>query len=221
MLVLISLFLILALSAEALDTYGFHYVDLSAVIVSLPWMRYILASHKPTLRSYFTWDKAYLVSMAYTIILISLPMFLLEKGLSYMDPVFTGRVVNVSSLFMHLVIVLLFVVITGPVSFIFPTIALNKPFSLGKTFRDVLPFYGQYLISMFLALLRLIFIMLPLFAIGVFTMILAIFHPEYIPAGVTPYLLAIFLLVSLLSIYFWVTYCYTILTAYYKKHLMQ
>lgn len=206
------------LSAEAPHTYGSQYMYLSTVIVSLPWMRYILASHKPTLRSYFTWDKAYVVAMAYTILLFGLPMFLLEQGLY--TP-FMGKAENGTNLLIYFGCSMLVIVITGPFEFIFPAISLDKPFSLRQTFRDVLPFYGQYLISFFLALLRITSIMLLLFAIVFCTILLAVFHPEYIPAGVGPYLMEIFLLVALLAIYFWLTYSCTILAAYYKKHLMK
>ena len=220
--VLIDFCLKLFLSEENHFVWGAQSAYLAIVIFTLPWMRYILASHKPTFRSYFTWDKAYLVSMAYMIVLFNVPTFFLGEGLSYVGyPVFTGGFMNMPNLFIWLGVLMLFSLIVGPFSFIFPTVALDKPFGLVKTFRDVLPFYGQYLISSFLALLRVIFIMLLLFAIVFCVILLAVFHPEYIPAGGMPYLQEILLYILLLITYFWVTYYYTILAAYYKKYLMK
>jgi hypothetical protein len=213
---LISFFLTLGLSEEDHFMWGTQYFYLSMVIFTLPWMRYILASHKPTLRSYFTWDKAYFVAMAYTIILGGLPTFFLEKGLSYMgyNP-FMGEIVN-ETIFIYTGAFLLFAMVVGPFDFIFPSIALDKPFSLGQTFRNVMSFYGQYLISLLLALARFMFI-------GILLIILVVIVLIAQGGGLeTPSSIhKIGHFIILIPTYFWVTYSCTILTAYYKKHLMK
>lgn len=176
---------------------------------AIAWIRRLISpKEKPSIKSYFTFDKYYWYFLGCSLLIqvLNIPMeYIEETGILH------------PAILLGLWIIWTFLIL--PINVIFPAIAMRKPFPIWQTWSLTKPFYIRYVLS--IVLIGFVFFLARNIFIYIGGAILAVLYIS------TPTILQFLYpwwpqtLISKGMLLLVVTYLLTLPTLYYKEYLMK